>query len=475
MFESLSEKLQNAFNSLRGKGALTEADVANALREVRLALLEADVNFQVVKDFIARIRERATGAEVMEGLNPAQQVVKIVDEELTRLLGGSDEETKLAFSAKPPTIIMLVGLQGSGKTTHAGKLAQYLSKQGRNPMLVACDIYRPAAIRQLQVVGEQVKAPVFTLGDQVGPAEIAKRGVAEAERTGHDVVIIDTAGRLQIDAPLMDELKRVKSAVRPTEILLVLDSMTGQEAVHVAQGFNDALDVTGFILTKLDSDTRGGAALSLKSIIDKPIKFMGVGEKMDALDAFHPDRLASRILGMGDVLSLIEKAEQAIDAKKAAEMEKKLRANAFDFEDFLDQMRQMKKLGPLEQILGLLPGVGNKLQGLQIDERQMARVEAVILSMTPTERRDPTLLNGSRRRRIAAGSGTTIQDVNKLLAQFEQMRKMMRGVVAMDTAAGSKRPMGLPGGLLGPTGKHAASHKQQKKNKKQRRGFPFGR
>lgn len=478
MFESLSEKLQNAFASLRGKGALTEADVTNALREVRLALLEADVNFKVVKDFVARIRERATGAEVMEGLNPAQQVVKIVDEELTQLLGGSDEQTRLIFAAKPPTIIMLVGLQGSGKTTHAGKLAQYLKKQGRNPMLIACDIYRPAAIRQLEVVGEQVGAPVFTLGDQVGPDQIAKRGIAEAERTGHDVVIIDTAGRLQIDAPLMEELKRVKNAVRPTEILLVLDSMTGQEAVNVAQGFNEALDVTGFILTKLDSDTRGGAALSLKSMIDKPIKFMGMGEKMDALDMFHPDRLASRILGMGDVLSLIEKAEQALDAKQAAEMEKKLRANSFDFEDFLDQMRQMKKLGPLEQILSLLPGVGNKLQGLQIDEKQMARVEAVILSMTPAERRDPALLNGSRRRRIAAGSGATIQDVNRLLTQFEQMRKMMRGMVAMDAAgAGGKRPMGLPGGMMGPTGKHAASHKQhnKNKNKKQRRGFPFGR
>jgi signal recognition particle subunit SRP54 len=483
MFESLSEKLQNAFKNLRGKTVLSEEDVSDALREVRLALLEADVNFRVVRDFIAQVRERAAGIEVMEGLNPAQQVVKIVDEELTALLGGIDGQTDLHFAppGSEPTIIMMVGLQGSGKTTHSGKLSFWLHKQGKKPLLVACDIYRPAAIKQLEVVGESVSTPVFTLGDQVDPAEIARKAVALAKQNGNDVVIVDTAGRLQIDEPLMKELGRIKKAIQPTEILLVLDAMTGQEAVSVAKGFHDELGVTGFILTKLDSDTRGGAALSLRSVAEAPIKFMGVGEKMDALEVFYPDRMASRILGMGDVLSLIERAERAVDAKEAADLEKKLRANTFDFEDFLGQMRQMKKMGPLKDVLGLLPGVGQQIKDIDIDDRRMGRVEAIILSMTPDERHNPNILGGTRRRRIAAGSGVTIQEVNQLIAQFEQMRKMVRGMMQ----AGGARPAPPPGVgrpalggprmpfLAGATGKHAGSNKTNKK--KQRRGFPFGR
>jgi signal recognition particle subunit SRP54 len=472
MFETLSEKLQNAFKHLRGKNVLTEEDVAQALKEIRQALLEADVNFQVAKTFAAKVRERATGRDILEGLNPAQQVVKIVDEELTSFLGGSDAETQLVFAPKAPTVIMLVGLQGSGKTTHAGKLANYIRKQGRHPYLVACDIYRPAAIKQLEVVGQQVQTPVFTLGDKVDPAEIAKQGVAEALKLGLDVVIIDTAGRLQIDDKLMDELQRIKKAVRPTEILLVLDAMTGQEAVNVATGFNDVLDVTGFILTKLDGDTRGGAALSLKTVVDRPIKFIGTGEKFDALEQFHPDRMASRILGMGDVLSLIEKVEEQIDAKQAAEMEKKMRTSSFDFEDFLDQMRQMKKLGPIQNLLGLIPGVGNQLKDVKIEDSQLTRVEAMILSMTKQERQEPTLLNGQRRRRIAAGSGTTVQEVNRLVTQFDQMRIMMRSMMG-GGQAGARRPANMSGALAAAAGKHAGSNKQNKKNKKQRKGFPF--
>jgi signal recognition particle subunit SRP54 len=489
MFESLTEKLQNAFQNLRGKTTLSEEDVAEALREVRLALLEADVNFKVVRDFVARVRERATGVEVMSGLNPAQQVVKIVDEELTQLLGGGGSENEFKFAAgSEPTIIMMVGLQGSGKTTHCGKLSRWAKGQGRKPLIAACDIYRPAAIKQLEVVGGQVETPVFTLGDQVDPAEIARRAVQEAKSTGRNVVIIDTAGRLQIDEPLMKELGRIKKAIQPTEILLVLDAMTGQEAVNVAKGFHDELGVTGFILTKLDSDTRGGAALSLRSVAEAPIKFMGVGEKMDALEVFHPDRMASRILGMGDVLSLIERAEQALDAKQSADLEKKLRANSFDFDDFLEQMRQMKKMGPLKDLLGLLPGVGAQLKDVNIDDKQMGRVEAIILSMTKAERHDPNVINASRRRRIAQGSGSTVQEVNQLLGRFEQMRKMMRGMMNMPKGGAMPGGMGRPGMGLGPggmgaggarlpfmgaPGKHAASNK---KNKKLRgKGFPFGR
>ena len=472
MFEGLADKLQDVFKRLGKKGPLTEADVAEALREVRLGLLEADVNFKVVKEFVARIRERAVGTEILEGLHPAQQVIKIVDEELTALLGG--EQAPLTFAGRPPTIIMLCGLQGAGKTTHAGKLAAFLRKQGRKPYLVAADIYRPAAIKQLQVVGEQVKTPVFTL-DGADPTRIAQEGVAEASHSGHDVVILDTAGRLQIDEALMAELQRIKAAVSPQEILLVVDAMTGQEAVNVATGFNDALDVTGFILTKMDGDTRGGAALSIKSVVGRPIKFVGVGEKMDALEVFHPDRLASRILGMGDVLTLIERAEGALDQKKALEFEKKLRANKFDFEDYLDQMRQMKKMGPLDQILKLIPGLGGgALKDLSIDERHLGRIEAMILSMTPHERREPALINGSRRRRIAMGSGTTIQDVNRLLTQFDQMKKMMRGLTGMDTGAMPSIP-----GMPGMGGKHSGSNKTASKKNKRKPApgfkFPFGR
>jgi signal recognition particle subunit SRP54 len=501
MFETLTEKLQVAFTNLRGKKTLSEDDVTTALGEIRRALLEADVNYKVVRDFVAAIRERATGVEVMEGLNPAQQVVKIVDEELTVLLGGADDDNSLHFAqaGQGPTVIMMVGLQGSGKTTHCGKLSRHLRKNGKKPLLVACDIYRPAAIKQLEVVGGQVETPVFTLGDQVDPAQIAQKAVAQAKQNGNDVVIIDTAGRLQIDEPLMKELARVKKAVQPTEILLVLDSMTGQEAVNVAKGFHDELGITGFILTKLDSDTRGGAALSLRSVASAPIKFMGVGEKMDALEIFHPDRMASRILGMGDVLSLIERAEQAIDAKDAADLEKKLRQNSFDFNDFLDQMRQMKKLGPLNQVLGMLPGIGAQLKNVDIDERRLARVEAMILSMTKEERRDPDLLSGSRRRRVAIGSGMTIQDVNRLISQFADMRKMMRGLMQMKDGQGKGKPGGFPGmgapqrggfpGLgsspfgggfggqmpgQGMPGRHAAG-KANKKKQKGRGGNPFGR
>ena len=476
MFESLSDKLQSVFSRLRGKGALTEQDVSEALREVRLALLEADVNLKVVKDFIGRIRERAIGVEVLEGLHPVQQVVKIVDEELTATLGG--DQSPLTFAAKPPTVIMLCGLQGAGKTTHAGKLASLLRRQGRNPLLVAADIYRPAAIQQLQVVGAQVKTPVFTLGDKTDPASIARQGVAEAVRGGHDVVILDTAGRLQIDAGLMDELRRVKANVSPQEILLVVDAMTGQEAVNVAQGFNEALEITGVILTKLDGDARGGAALSVKGVTGKPIKFVGVGEKMDALEVFYPDRMASRILGMGDVLTLIEKAEAAIDEKKAAEFEKKLRANKFDFEDYLEQMRQMRKLGPLDQLLGMIPGLGSQLGkmpdgAMEQGEKQLRQVEAMICSMTQGERRDPALINGNRRRRIAAGSGTTVQDVNRLLTQFEQMKKMMRGLAQGGPGA---LGAGLPGMAgAGRAGKHAGSNKKNKRKPPPTFKLPFGR
>ncbi len=470
MFESLADKLQDVFKRLRAKGPLTEADVAEAMREVRLGLLEADVNFKVVKDFTARVRERAVGVEVLDGLHPAQQVIKIVDEELTGLLGG--EQSPLTFAQKQPTVIMLCGLQGAGKTTHAGKLAKLLKKQGRNPLLVAGDIYRPAAIKQLQVVGEQVKTPVFTL-DGAKPEIIAREAVAEAVRKGNDVVILDTAGRLQIDEALMQELERVKAATSPHEILLVVDAMTGQEAVNVAQDFNEKLQVTGFILTKLDGDTRGGAALSIKGVTGLPIKFVGVGEKMDALEIFYPDRMASRILGMGDVLTLIERAEEAIDQKKAAELEKKFRANKFDFEDYLDQMRQMRKMGPLEQILKLIPGLGNSeaLKGMNIDESHLAQIEGMILSMTPGERRDPASINGSRRRRIAAGSGRTVQDVNRLLTQFDQMKKMMRGLANMDGS-------GMPS-LAGMGGRHSGSGKNAAKKNKRKPPpnfkLPFGR
>ncbi len=425
VFEGLSGKLQETINKLRGKGRVSEKDVKEMMREIKLALLEADVNFKVVKDFVGKVSERAVGQDVLESLTPGQQIIKIVHEELIELMGS--ETSKVTFSQKPPTVYMMVGLQGSGKTTTSGKLGNLLRKQGKRPLLVACDVYRPAAIKQLQVVGGQLDLPVFTMGDKVSPVDIAKAALEHAKLHQNDLVIIDTAGRLHIDEELMDELVNIKHAVMPHEILLVVDSMTGQDAVNVAQSFNDKLGVDGIVLTKLDGDTRGGAALSVKAVTGKPIKFAGMGEKLSDLEPFFPDRMASRILGMGDVLSLIEKAQEAFDEKKALELEKKMRTQQFSLEDFLDQMQQIKKMGPLSQVLGMLPGMNNKaLQNVDIDEKKMGHVEAIIKSMTRQERNDPSIINGSRRKRIAAGSGTTIQEVNKLLKDFEEMKKLMK-------------------------------------------------
>ena len=425
MFQSLTDKLANAFKKFKNKGKLTEADVKEGMREVKLALLEADVNFKVVKNFTQSVTERAVGAEVLESLLPAQQIVKIVHEELIKLMGG--ETPKINISPKPPTVVMMVGLQGAGKTTHAAKIANMYKQKSKNPLLVACDVYRPAAIDQLKIVGESVKVPVFSLGSKISPVEIARAGVEHAKKNGHDMVIIDTAGRLHIDEALMEELVKIKATVEPTEILLTVDSMTGQDAVNVAKTFNDLLDITGVVLTKMDGDTRGGAALSVKYITGKPIKFIGMGEKMDAIELFHPDRMASRILGMGDILSLIEKAEAAYDEKNAKELEKKMREQTFSLEDFLDQMRQLKKMGNLDQILGMMPGVNaGSLKNAQVDEKQMARIEAIILSMTPEERLKPEIINGSRRKRIAKGCGMGVEDVNRLLKQFDQMKKLMK-------------------------------------------------
>ena len=425
MFQSLTEKLSNAFKRFRNKGKLTEADVKEGMREVKLALLEADVNFKVVKDFTKAVTERAVGADVLESLVPAQQIIKIVNEELIKLMGS--ESAKINISPKPPTVIMMTGLQGAGKTTHAGKIANMYKQKGKNPLLVACDVYRPAAIDQLKIVGESIGVPVFTLGAKISPVEIAKAGVEFAKKNGHDMVFIDTAGRLHIDEELMGELVKIKESTNPAEILLVVDAMTGQDAVNVAKSFNELLDVTGVVLTKMDGDTRGGAALSVKYITGKPIKFIGTGEKLDAIELFHPDRVASRILGMGDVLSLIEKAEAAYDEKSAKELEKKFREQTFTLEDFLAQMYQIKKMGNLNQLIGMLPGVNSgALKDAQIDENHMKRIEAIILSMTKNERVRPETINGSRRKRIANGSGTTVEDVNKLLRQFEQMKKTMK-------------------------------------------------
>ncbi|MBE6536186.1 MAG: signal recognition particle protein [Ruminococcaceae bacterium] len=425
MFQSLSEKLENAFKKFKNKGKLTEADVKVGMREIKLALLEADVNFKVVKDFIAKVSERAVGADVLESLLPAQQIVKIVNEELTALMGGT--QSKLTISSKPPTVVMMVGLQGAGKTTHAGKLAGMYKKQGKSPLLVACDVYRPAAIKQLEIVGEKLGIPVFTLGDKESPVKIAEAGLKHAIQKGYDMVFIDTAGRLHIDEELMAELQNIKKAVSPTEILLTIDAMIGQDAVNVAETFNNLLDVTGVILTKLDGDTRGGAALSVRHVTGKPIKFIGTGEKLDAIEPFHPDRMASRILGMGDVLSLIEKAEQAYDEKKAAELEKKIRESTFTLDDYLDQFAQLKNMGSLEQIMGMMPGVKpGALKDAKIDEKALAHMEAIIKSMTPYERMKPEILAASRKKRIAAGSGTSVEEVNKLLKQFDQTRKLMK-------------------------------------------------
>ncbi|MBO5040863.1 MAG: signal recognition particle protein [Clostridia bacterium] len=425
MFQNLTEKINAAFKKFKSKGKLTEEDVKVGMREIKLALLEADVNFKVVRDFIKKVTERAVGTEVLQSLLPAQQIVKIVNEELTALMGGEGERIKLA--SRPPTVVMMVGLQGAGKTTHCGKLAGMFKKQGRRPLLVACDVYRPAAIKQLQVVGEQLDIPVFAMGTDVSPVKIAKAGVEHAKQYGHDVVFIDTAGRLHIDEKMMEELKEIKETLEPQEILLVVDAMLGQDAVNVAESFNSLLDITGVVLTKLDGDTRGGAALSVRYVTGKPIKYVGVGEKLDAIEPFHPDRMASRILGMGDMLSLIEKAEQAYDEKQAEELERKMRTSTFDLEDFLEQFRQIKKLGPMKDILAQLPGVdASKLQNAQIDEKAIGRTEAIILSMTPAERHKPSLITPPRKRRIAAGSGTKIEDVNRLLKQFDQTCKMMK-------------------------------------------------
>ena len=439
-FESLTDKLQSAFKKLTGKGKLNEKDVKEAMREVRLALLEADVNFMVVKDLIKKITERAVGSEIMESLTPGQQVVKVVNEELTSLMGGS--QSKVTMSSKPPTILMMVGLQGAGKTTHAAKLSSYFKKQGKNPMLVACDIYRPAAIKQLQVVGEKVKTPVFERG-QKDPVSIVREALEYSKEHQHDMVIIDTAGRLHINEELMDELKAIKKEARPHEILLVVDAMTGQDAVTVAQSFNEQLGIDGLILTKLDGDTRGGAALSAKAVTGKPIKFIGVGEKLDDLEVFHPDRMASRILGMGDVLSIIEKAQANIDLSKAQEMEKKLRTQSFTLDDYLEQLEQVKNMGSMQDILNMIPGVGKKLGNVQLDEKQIPRTQAIIQSMTPKERTNPSIINASRRKRIATGSGTRIQDVNQLLKSYEELKKMMKQMT--DMGKGKKKgKMRLP-------------------------------
>ena len=440
-FESLSDKLSAAFKRLRSKGKLNESDIKEAMREVKLALLEADVNYKVVKDFVKTVSERAVGQEVLESLTPAQQVIKIVNEELTALMGG--ENARIEFASKPPTVILMCGLQGSGKTTHAAKLAKYFKdKEGCRPLLIACDVYRPAAIEQLQIVGERAGAKVFEKG-QGDPVEIAKEGLKYARDHGYDLVIVDTAGRLHIDETLMEELKRIEAAVNPNEILLVVDSMTGQDAVTVADTFNKALPVTGIILTKLDSDTRGGAAISVKQVTGKPIKFSGTGEKLDDIEPFHPGRMASRILGMGDVLTLIEKAQETVDEKEAEKLAKKMAQNAFDMNDLLEQMQQIKKIGSVRSIVSMLPGAAKiSDENIEQGDKQLKVIEAMIQSMTKRERENPSIINPSRKRRIAAGSGTRVEDVNRLLRQFEQMKQMMKKMGAFGKKG--KRRMKLP-------------------------------
>ncbi|OEH91235.1 signal recognition particle protein [Bacillus solimangrovi] len=441
-FEGLADRLQNTIQKIRGKGKVTEEDVKLMMREVRLALLEADVNFKVVKDFIKRVKERAVGQEVMESLTPGQQVIKVVHEELTALMGG--EQSKIAVSNRPPTVIMMVGLQGAGKTTTTGKLANLLRKKhNRKPLLVAADIYRPAAIKQLETLGKQLSMPVFSLGDQVSPVEIAKQAVAKAKEDHHDYVIIDTAGRLHVDEKLMNELQEVKEVTSPDEIFLVVDAMTGQDAVNVAESFNEQLDLTGVVLTKLDGDTRGGAALSVKSVTGTPIKFAGMGEKLDQLEDFHPERMASRILGMGDVMTLIEKAQATVDEDKAKELEQKMRSMSFTFDDFLEQLGQVRNMGPLDELINMIPGASKMkgLQNAQIDEKQLGHVEAIIQSMTKEEKQHPEVINSSRRKRIAKGSGTSVQEVNRLLKQFEDMKKMMKQMTNMQK--GKKKKGGL--------------------------------
>ena len=424
VFESLSEKLQNTLSKLTGKGRLTEKDIDAAMREVKLALLEADVNFKVVKDFIKKVKERSLGQDVLESLTPGQQVIKIVNEELKNMMGTGEAKIDLS---KKPTVIMMCGLQGAGKTTTSAKLARLIKKSGNRPLLVACDVYRPAAIKQLQVVGESVDVPVYTMGDKISPVDIAKAALEQAKKNQNDVVIIDTAGRLHIDEELMEELKEIDRWTNPSEILLVLDSMTGQDAVNVAESFDKLLKLTGVVLTKLDGDTRGGAALSIRAVTDVPIKYIAMGEKLDQLEVFHPDRMASRILGMGDVLSLIEKAQANVDEKKAKELEEKLRTQTFTLDDFLDQMEQMRNMGPLEDLIGMIPGVNSKaLKGINFDGKEFSRVEAIIKSMTKEERTKPEIIDSSRRKRIAAGSGTDAVEVNRLLKQFKEIKKMMK-------------------------------------------------
>lgn len=443
IFESLAEKLQSTLGKLKGKGKVSEKDVETAMREVKLALLEADVNFRVVKKFVKKVKERAIGHEVMESLTPGQQVIKIVNDELTNLMG--ETQSKIQFASAPPTIIMMCGLQGAGKTTTTGKLAGLLKKNGKRPLLVACDIYRPAAIKQLEVVGSKVDVPVFNMGNKQNPVNIAKAAIEHGKKNGNDVIIIDTAGRLHIDEDMMEELEAIKNEVKPHEILLVVDAMTGQDAVKVAESFNERLDIDGVVLTKLDGDARGGAALSIRAVIEKPIKFAGMGEKLDQLEPFHPDRMASRILGMGDVLSLIEKAQANLDAQKAVELEKKIRNQQFTFDDFLEQLQQMKKLGPLNQIMEMIPGLNSKqLKNLNVDEKELVHIEAIIQSMTKEERQNPSIINGSRRKRIAKGSGTNIQDVNRLLKQFNETKKMMKRLTDMEKTMKKRGRINFP-------------------------------
>lgn len=443
-FEGLAERLQGTIQKIKGKGKISEADVKEMMREVRFALIEADVNLKVVKEFVKRVSERAVGQEVMTSLTPGQQVIKIVKDELTELMGG--EQAAIQFAKKPPTVIMMVGLQGAGKTTTSGKLANMLRKKyNRKPLLVAADVYRPAAIQQLETLGKQLGLPVFSLGTDVSPVEIVRQALEKSKEDHNDVVIVDTAGRLHIDETLMQELKDIRELKQPDEIFLVVDAMTGQDAVNVAQSFNEALGITGVVLTKLDGDTRGGAALSIRSVTEKPVKFVGMGEKMDALEPFHPDRMASRILGMGDVMTLIEQAQATVDEKKAKELEEKFRTQSFTLDDFVDQLQQVKKMGPLDEILKMLPGA-NKIKGLEnakVDEKQMGRVEAIIYSMTPQEKTTPEIISSSRKKRIAKGSGTSIQEVNRLLKQFDEMKKMMKQMTGMTTGKKKKRLPGL--------------------------------
>ena len=449
VFSSLADKLQETFKKLTGKGKMTEADINEAMRTVRMALLEADVSYKVVKDFVAKVKERSLGAEILESLTPGQQVIKIVQEELTTLMGPEHAEIQMA--AKPPTIVMMAGLQGSGKTTSAAKIANIFKKKNRRPLLVAADIYRPAAIKQLQVLGEQTGIPVFSLGDQISPVEIARRGVEHARENNNDLVLIDTAGRLHIDEALMQELKDIKTAVEPQEILLVVDAMAGQDAIKVAETFNAELEIDGLVLTKMDGDTRGGAALSAKSVTGKPIKFVGMGEKLDAMEPFYPDRMASRILGMGDVLTLIEKAQEAIDDKKAQELEDKMRSATYTLDDFLDQMSEIRKMGSMKDMLSMIPGLGKQLKDVEIDEREIRKVESIVLSMTPGERQNPGIINASRKQRIAKGSGVQVMQVNRLLKQFDDMKKMMKkltdnGTIKADRIHKPRKKKGKGGG-----------------------------